>query len=507
MAAYMRLFCGLFIGILSLSACGGGGGSPAAPPTTVASHGQQGGATLAVFVPSASSSSSARRREQLPSSTQSVEIAVANESTGTQITPVIVNVSPTTSGCSSVSGGINCTIDVTVPFGTLLFAVIGYTGQNATGNPVAWGSTVATISAGGSNAVSITTTSVVVYVTMDLDGQFSIATADHSANTVTVENPSTNSALSGTVSYLPNGDEKFVVTTSNESGTAAGSVVYIRELVGTAITFFSTNSASPPANASLTSGVDFGVGTALSPCPTTAATYNVAIASIEGPQYQQNPNFNTAGAYQTGTATIALSGGNASLNFSGTAYPLVSGSGPPVSQSGSTGTCSGGIFAASSGTSGSGQVAFDPQGVIVGATDGASGTTGVTNGFAGFTVQSGSTINLATLASYTYDGFEAGYNSTVNPYVKYGSPLNAAPGAANSLNLCEYSAFEAGTVGTGSSNCSTLTFTSQPAPGIIVGSVTPGGLPAVFAVSQVSGKYVMFGVVSVGGANIALFQH
>jgi hypothetical protein len=504
MAVCVRLFCGLFIGVLSLSACGGGGGSSAAPPTVASSHSQQGAAALAVFVPSPSSGST-RRRAQLPSSTQSVEIVAANETTDVAITPVIVNISATTAGCSSVSGGIECTINVTVPYGTLEFGVIGFTGQNATGNPIAWGYTVATISAGGSNAVSITTSSVVPYFTMDLDGNISTAVIDHSANTLTVENLSNDTAISGTVSYLPNGDEKVSITSSSDSGTPVGSIVYLRELVGTAVSFFSTNTASPPANADLSSGIDFGVGTELGACPTAAASYNVGIAAIEGPQYSQTPTWETAAAYQTGTATVSISSGNASLDFSGQSYPIVTG-GSPTSESGVAGPCSGGIFAATTGATSSGQIAFDPQGVVVGATSGASATTGVTNGFAGFTVQSGSTINLATLTSYTYDGFEAGYNLVDGSFVKFGQPQNAAPAGSNAFNLCPYTAFEAGTVDTGS-NCFTLTLTSQPSPGIVLGNLTPGGIPVVLAVSQVSGKYVMFGVISVGGTNIALFQH
>ncbi len=507
MAASLRLLCGLFIGILSLSACGGGGGT-SAPAPAVVPQAQHGAATLSVFVPSASSSTSSKRRRDLPSSTQSVEIVVTSAN-GTALNPPVVplvqNISATSPGCSSVSGGISCVIDVSVPYGSLLFAVVAFTGQNATGNAIAWGYTTATISATGSNAVSITTISAIVYFTMNLDGDISIATIDHSANTLAVANVSSETSLGGTFTYLPNGDVKILVTSSSEGQTAVGDIVYAREVPGVALVFFSTNTASPPAGGYVASGADWGIGTELTPCPTAAASYQVAVASIEGPQYQVSPNFNTAGAFQSGTATISLSGGSASLAFSGESYLIGGGPAAQESQTGNNGPCSGGIFAA---TSSSGQLAYDTQGVFVGANTDANQATGVTNGFAGFTVPSGSTIDISALTSGTYDGF-LGYYNVVPTVVKGGSAINVSPAGSNTMNWCVYTNFEAGTVGTGSSNCATATFSSQPQPGIILGSIVSGGdtLPAVFAVSQISGKYVIFGVESISGVNFALFEH
>ena len=106
-----------------------------------------------------------------------------------------------------------------MPYGPLVFAVIGYSGQNATGSPIAWGYTDATISATGSNTVSITTSSVIAYITMDLDGDISLAAIDHSANTLVVADTTSGTSVDGNISYLPNGDVKIVVTSSTDSGT------------------------------------------------------------------------------------------------------------------------------------------------------------------------------------------------------------------------------------------------------------------------------------------------
>lgn len=225
MAAFSRALVAVFAAASLLSACGGGAGSPSVP-VAGSQRNQSGSAALRVFVPSAASTS-ARPRYQLPASTQSVEIAVTSAS-GTAltppVTPVIANVSATAAGCSSVSGGISCTIDVTVPLGSLLFAVVGFSGQNATGNAIAWGTATATIGATGTNAVSISTSSVIEYVAVDLEGELSLVTVDHGGNTVTVVNPVSDTGFTGSLTDLPNGDLKIVVTASTDDNTAVGYV-------------------------------------------------------------------------------------------------------------------------------------------------------------------------------------------------------------------------------------------------------------------------------------------
>jgi hypothetical protein len=507
MAASSRLLCGLFIGILSLSACGGGGGGTSAAAPAVVPQAKQRAATLTVFVPNASSSGSSTRRRDLPSSTQSVEVVVASASGAAlnpPVAPIIQNISATSAGCSAVSGGISCVINASVPFGSLLFAVVAYTGQNATGNPIAWGYTVATIGASGSNAVSITTSSVIVYFTMNLDGNITLATIDHNANTLAAANTSSGTSTNGAITYLPNGDVKIVVSASTDPNTPVGTVFYARELPGVALTFFSTGTSTPPANAEITSGADWGVGTELTACPTAAASYEVSVAAVEGPGYQLGSNLTTGAAFQNGTAAIAVSG-TTNLNFDGTSYTINGTAGQ--SQMGMAGPCSGGIFAATTGSSSSGELAFDTQGVIVGASSGAGGTsTSLNNGEMGFTVQSGSTIDLSALTSGTYDGFIGGYNVlSPSDIEKEGSAAQLVPGGSNTLLSCNYSAFEAGTVD--SSSCATVTFGAQPFPGIVLATFTQGSssVSAVFSIAQLSGKYVLFGVL--GSTNMAFIEH
>jgi hypothetical protein len=504
MVQFSRLHAALLSAAFALTACGGGAASPSVP--AAGSSRGAGSAALSVFVPSAASTS-ARHRSQLPSSTQSVVIAVASAS-GTPlnppVTPVIANVSATAAGCSSVSGGISCTIDVTVPFGSLLFAVVGYSGQNATGSAIAWGEATATISATGANAVNVSTSSVIEYAVMDLDGDFSLAVVDHSANTIDIVNESNSTTLAGTIAYLPNGDDKIVVTAST-SGTPVGAIVYARELPGATFTFLSTNTSTPPVTGALASSADWGVGTELSPCPTTGASYLSSLATIEGPAYQSGSNLTTGQAFENGTATVSVNGGAASLGFNGNSYTI---NGTLVqAETGGTGTCSSGQFAANTGPNGSGIIAFDPAGVIIGS-NGTSGgqLTSSTDGFAGFSVPSGSTVNLTAVTTQTYDGFFGGYTIMDSTVDKEGSPINAVPSGTNTMLSCNYSNFEAGTVAT--SGCATLTFGVQPQPGVVLGtfdSSATGTIPAVFVISQVSGKYVIFGVA--GSLNAALIQH
>ncbi len=452
MIVFARLLTGLALAVVTLAACGGGGASGAPPVKSPQS--QNGQAVLSVFVPNAPASSTSRsgaRRRALPAGTQSVEIVVGSQnSTPVNVAPVIANISATAPGCSSSGSGISCTIDVSVPYGPLVFAVIGYSGQNATGSPIAWGYTIATISATGSNTVSITTSSVIAYITMDLDGDISLAAIDHSANTLVVADTTSGTSVDGNISYLPNGDVKIVVTSSTDSGTPVGTVVYAREVPGVTLVFFNTGTSTPPAAGYVASGADWGVGTELSACPTAGVSYEVSLASVEGPQFQVDPNFNTTPAFENGTAAISLSGSAASLAFSGESYLL--GGSLLQSETGMTGTCSSGIFAANGGSNGSGEVAYDAQGVIIGADKSPNGSTSVHNGFFGFTVQSGSMIDLSALSSGTYDGF-LGYYNVTGTIVKFGSAINASPGGSNTLNWCIYTNFEANIVGTGSSNC------------------------------------------------------
>ena len=504
MAAFVRLLCGVFIGVLSLSACGGSGGGGASSLPAGSTKSGPGTAALSVFVP-AGASGSARRRN-LPSSTQSVEIAAENANgtvSNPPILPTIANVSATAPGCSSVSGGVSCTIDVSIPYGSYIFAVVAFTGQNATGTPIAWGETTATIGPTGSNAVTITTSSVIAYFTMDLDGNISLAAVDHNANTIAVANTTSGTSIGGSITNLSNGDEKIVVTSSSDTYTPLGSVVYARELPGDVLVFFSTGTSTPPSGGYVASGADWGVGTALTACPTAAISPEVSVASVEGSQFQVSPNFTQAPAFENGTAAISVTSGTATLAFSGAAYTL--GGSLIGSQNGTTGACSGGIFAASSGSNGSGEIGYNAQGVVIGTNMNPNGSTSITNGFMGFTVQSGSTVNLAALTSGTYDGF-LGYYNVISPtnIVKGGSAIAATPGGSNTLNWCAYTNFEAGTVGTGSS-CQTVTFTTQPQPGIVLGSI--GSNAAVFDVSLIDGKYLIFGVESVSGVNFVLIEH
>ena len=246
------------------------------------------------------------------------------------------------------------------------------------------------------------------------------------------------------------------------------------------------------------------MGTELSACPTTAASYLSSLATVVGPQYQVGSNLTTSQAYESGTATVSVSSGVASLGFNGNAYTI---NGTLVqTENGGTGTCSGGQFAANTGPNGSGIVAFDAAGVIVGS-DGANGgqLTSSSDGFAGFSVPSGSMVNLTAVTTQTYDGFFGGYTVVGSTVDKEGSPIDAVPNGTNTLLSCNYSNFEAGTVAT--SGCATLTFGMQPQPGVVLGTFTASGtsIPAVFVVSQISGKYVIFGLA--GSLNAALIQH
>ncbi len=490
-----------------LAACSGGGGGSAPVPggsqTSLA-----GKTSMSFFVPTSAASltsSGKRRGNALPNTTQSVAITVASGTStplSTPIAPFIFNVSATAAGCSSVTGGISCNETIIVPFGNLAFAVVAYAGQNATGAAIAEGTTTSTIGT-GTNSVSVATTSEAIYAGGSISGGLGYITVDHSANTFTVNSGGNNFAVSGTFATLPNGDAKLVVTSSTDPSTPVGQINYGREVLGSALIFASTGStAIQPTGANVAGGGDMGAAVALQGCPTTGSSTTVSIAEIGGPAWSSTPT--TSPAYTSGTATIAVSSGTATLTFSGFEYSTSGTQGN--AQSGSQ-VCSGGVYSATT----QGSVAISPDGVIA-VTNGSSGNvqpTDVKEGGFGFaeSITAGS-LNTSAIAAGTYDGFIGGLTLVSGSVVKAEQPYQLQPFSGTSMLACPYSNFEAGTVDT--STCATVTLGAQTTqPGVILVTVNVPAQPiqqgAVVVGQTSNGKYAIFG--NVGGNTIEFLQH
>jgi hypothetical protein len=498
------------VAALGLSACGGGGGSSSgAVPQSGAgpsSTHSKATAALSFFIPSGGAA--AHKRRALPAGTGSVVITVSNaDGSSAGIAPVVANVSATSSGCTTASDGIQCTETVTAPLGSDLFGVVSYSGANASGNVLAQGNALATISS-TSASVAVTTSTANTYVAENLEGGVIEVQVDHSADTFQISGFPDGDNISGTVTALPQGDLKFTVTSpTNDNGTQ-GTVGYARELPGATLNFMATNTASPPVTGVLSTGADWGIGTGLGSCPTGGGSVQVVAVIVGGPAYSSS----TSKSVVTGTATFA-SGSSPTLSFNGTSYTIGGASGG--AQSGN-GTCSGGIFVSTDPGSSStqGNVALGTFGVlIVGSGNQGNQSMNDTNGGFGFAYTSAVAPSASTLAALNYDGFFGGYKDDGTTNTEAG-PLTVSPGSGGALQVCPYSDFEAGTVAP-TSGCGSVTFSgSQPVPGVLFGTLVEGsamGSPGtsqgvVFTASQITGKWVVFGATSTGGA-IALTEH
>ena len=113
------------------------------------------------------------------------------------------------------------------------------------------------------------------------------------------------------------------------------------------------------------------------------------------------------------------------------------------------------------------------------------------------------------MISVSYDGFVvSGNGGTSNSTVQ---PFTATP-LSTGLQFCPYTDILNNVPATGS-NCLTITFVSQPYPGLLYASLSNGKV-AVLSVAQISGKYAIFGLADAGtnttpgvAGNFVLFQH
>lgn len=131
---------------LFLSACGGGG-APSSVPATGMSGTTSGSAV--VFVPSGAAGASQRARDFVSPSASSVAIVVNTA------TPVIADISSTSSLCTTGSGGRSCTVPLGAPVGNDTMAFTLYAGANATGSVLGTGSATTTVVSGQPFTVSV----------------------------------------------------------------------------------------------------------------------------------------------------------------------------------------------------------------------------------------------------------------------------------------------------------------------------------------------------------------
>jgi DNA-binding beta-propeller fold protein YncE len=124
----------IFLSIFAASvvaACGGGGASIPASPANGTFAPQRtkhrtGKAHIRIRIPH--KKRRGRHSHYISDSTKSIGITIAGFGT------TIANLRPSSPGCSTVAGATQCSVSVTVPYGSAAYAFVTYDGLNATGN-------------------------------------------------------------------------------------------------------------------------------------------------------------------------------------------------------------------------------------------------------------------------------------------------------------------------------------------------------------------------------------
>ncbi len=293
------------------------------------------------------------------------------------------------------------------------------------------------------------------------------------ADSFSAKNVTKNYTYSGSKSTLASGFFKLVVTATTDPGVTPPATAYAVEFPNTALLVQPAGTA-PRVVVAASAGA----------CPTAADTYNwVTMPRL---------SWNSASDEAYGTAASTINSGSFTFNIqpnllSGTALT------PSYSQSGWT--CSNGSFAKSGATFAFG---ITPSGIFIGDEGaGAGGMIGVN--------APATAVDLTAVKSKTYRGFQFSTDTTTVANVT--EPIGGEP--ATGVNAGKMLGFSYGApdgnveTNTRCSSCNGfIDFTGQPSPGLVTGTITSGGgvRNATFVISQVGGKYVIFGVTVTGSA-------
>jgi len=322
-------------------------------------------------------------------------------------------------------------------------------------------------SSGGSSSSAVTAPASYSYLGTQSPGD--VWNWNMTASTFTATNVTKNYTYSGTKSTLASGFYKLVVTATTDPGVTVPATAYAVEFPNTALLVEPAGTAPRVV-----------VGASAGACPTAADTYNWVTMPRLG--------WSSASDEAYGTATSTLSG--ATFTFDMQPNMLNGSAMAPYSQSGWT--CSNGNF-----TNASYSYAFGvtPSGIFV-SDEGtnAGGMIGVN--------APATTVNLADVMSKTYRGFQFSTDTTTVANVT--EPIGGEPGTgANSGKMSGFSYGGDGNVET-NTRCTTcdavIDLATQSSPGLVTGTITSGGgtINATFVISQINGKYVMFGVTTTG---------
>jgi hypothetical protein len=493
-----------------LAGCGGAGSSGSGAVPKAASSSQTAKAAISLTIPLSGTSATRRGtaaprgRETIPAATQSIVLTFSGLY-GAALTPAVPPVTIDASTCSTVSSGLQCSTSVTLPYGSVVASIAAYAGANGTGTLLAAGTGTITVASGVSASFTLSTTSTYTIISNDNIGTLAI---DHAGQTFTVSNAtSANTSFSGTFTQLGNGDlEATIANNADDSNVTVGDTILLRESANGAVMVEDSGTTSPTSpwtGDSTTGGGGFGIANAA--CATAQATIPFALASISGNSF-------VASGSSASQALITGSVDASPTTITGTANAYDINDNSLGAMSPGTLACqSNGVYEPSGSTTGGPlAIAFNLFGVVA-ALDGNNGgaqSVEANIGFANLT-----SASLSALEAGSFDGFLVNGNDSTQSI----QPISAT-GSASGLSLCPYTDV-LNDVPSSGANCVTATFTSQPLPGVILGTasgaeITGGGSVFVAVVGELNGKALIVGIGDNGtntspgqAGNFVLFQH
>lgn len=238
---------------LVLTACGGGGGSsiPAAGGNAATQPTSTGNATakMTINIPAKTSATSHVNPKYISASTQSMTIGIVSGGKTTNL--ATVNLTPASTGCSVVTGGVTqCNVSFVTTAGTDTFALSMYDGTNGTGNLLSTGDVSATLTAGANTTVAVDLDGVPASLSLVLGaGSLPVGTASSTGVFVQALDAGGNliigpGGFASPITLAITGDTYKTLALSSSSVTSPGQVVTLAYNGGTNVGSTITPSAT-----------------------------------------------------------------------------------------------------------------------------------------------------------------------------------------------------------------------------------------------------------------------
>ena len=170
-------------------------------------------AAVSVTIPRGDGTSAqARRAQYISAQTQSVTISVDGA------TPVVVDTTPSSPGCSEEAGGLVCSTIVDAPLGDVTFTVATYDQLDGAGNRLSESTTTMTIVAGVTNQLPIVLGGIVHSISLSLSPQVAQIERSATIQVNVVARDANGSIITGSGSYLDkSGNPETISLSSGDS--------------------------------------------------------------------------------------------------------------------------------------------------------------------------------------------------------------------------------------------------------------------------------------------------